>query len=934
MKKIARIAGITIGSLVVLILAAALIIPVLFKDKIKDTVKSELDKMLIAKVDFADYKLSLIKAFPKAAFSLKEVSVTGKNEFEGDTLASLNSFEIVFNLASIFSDSGYEVKSLIINKPFINALVNADGKANWDIMPVDTTATEEVTESSEPSSFKLQMKEFRITDARINYIDKQADMNASIQDLDFLLTGNMSATRTDLDMLLNIASLSFGMEKVNYISKAKVELKATIDALLDSMTFVMKDNYFKINDIMLAFSGKVAMPGDDIYTDLKFNTSETSFKSLLSMVPAIYMEGFEELRASGTFSLDGNLTGTYSEADSTMPDAKITLLVENGVISYPDLPEKISAIGIKTVVDFNGKDMDLTTVDVSKFHMELASNPFDFSFHLATPMSDPSFALKAVGKIDLAKLQDAVPLDSISLNGLIDMAMTMSGRMSMVEKEQYDKFTAEGKLNITSMAVEMVDMPAIKVNEASFIFTPAYSELKKLNMMVGDKSDFNISGRLENYIPYIFSDGIIKGNLTLYSSMIDANNIMEKMGTDTTTVVEDTTSLAVVVIPRNIDFTFNASVKELLYDNLQATNFKGNIVVADGVVTLNNTGMDALGGKIGMNAVYDTRDTLKPVVKADLALTSVGVKSAFNAFNTIQQLAPAANGLDGNISVNLKYESLLGSDMMPVISSITGQGILKSDQLQILESKAFDRMKSVVKLSDKYSNTIKNINASFTIKDGRVYVKPFDTRLGNIKLNIAGDQGLDKTLNWIVKTEIPRSDLGDGANALVSSLTSQAASYGLTIKPSDVIKVNLNVGGTFTDPTVKPLFGDGSGSASSSVAGSVTSAVKEQASEKVNEAAKEQSEKILKEAEEQAQKIRDEAADAAKRIRDEADTQGAKLIKEAESKGPIAVAAAKKAAARLKTEADKKATALETEANAKADKLLEEAKAKSDDMLK
>ena len=49
------------------------------------------------------------------------------------------------------------------------------------------------------------------------------------------------------------------------------------------------------------------------------------------------------------------------------------------------------------------------------------------------------------------------------------------------------------------------------------------------NLNVGGKSDFNISGHLENYIPYIFKNEIIKGNLTLASKMVDVTEIMSKM---------------------------------------------------------------------------------------------------------------------------------------------------------------------------------------------------------------------------------------------------------------------------------------------------------------------------------------------------------------------------------------------------------------------
>jgi len=69
----------------------------------------------------------------------------------------------------------------------------------------------------------------------------------------------------------------------------------------------------------------------------------------------------------------------------------------------------------------------------------------------------------------------------------------------------------------------------------------------------------------------------------------------------------------------------------------------------------------------------------------------MGVKDGFNAFNTIQMLAPAAKGVAGKVNVKLSYESLLGSNMMPVISTITGGGKLRSDEITILESVAYDK---------------------------------------------------------------------------------------------------------------------------------------------------------------------------------------------------------------------------------------------------
>jgi len=927
MKKGLKIFGIVIASLLVIIVAAAVIIPVAFKDKIKNRIETQINGMVNAKVSFADYKLSLFKAFPHAAFSLDDLSVTGIGLFEDDTLAAVKSINIIFNLRSLFGDKGYEIKSVSVNQPLLNAIVLEDGTANWDIMKETPEETE--TDTLPEASFQVQLREFSIQDGRFHYKDRESDMAASLEDLQFQLSGNMSASRTDLVMDLTAGSVDLIMDKIRYLTDAKVSFRADIDAMLDSMIFVLKDNALTINGIALNWAGSIAMPGDDISTDLTFNAPETSFKSLLSLIPAFYMKGFEELKASGTFALDGTVKGIYSSADSTLPDITARLLVSDGTISYPDLPEKITAINISGEVKTGGKDLDNTTVDLSRFHFELAGNPFDLTIKLSTPLSDPAVIAGAKGKIDLAKLQQAIPLDSISLNGLIDVSLALAGKMSMLENKKYDQFKADGALLISGMTVEMTDMPDVKISNAAFDFTPAFAELKQLQMTVGERSDFTASGRLDNYIPYLFSGDTIRGRLSLTSNNLDLNEILDIMPSDTTE--NDTASLAVIQIPKDINFIFDAAVKRLVFDRLTGNDVKGKVVVKDGVVTVSEAGMNTLGGTLLVNAVYDTRDTLRPDVSADLLISMVSIKEAFNTFNTVQMFAPASAGLGGNVTVGMKYKSLLGSNMMPVISTITGSGEMHSESVQILESKTFDLMKNVLKLNQKYTNIIKDITATFAINDGRLFIRPFDTKLGNIKLNISGDQGLDQTLNFVVRTEIPRSELGDAAGALMGALATQAATIGMNLTPPEIIKVNLKIGGTFLKPVITPSF---AGSEGGSPVTTVTEAIKEEVTEKVNEEAREQADKILKEAEEQSKFIREEAASSAKAIRTEADLQGKKLIKDAEPKGTIAVMIAKKSAEALNKEADKRATQLETEANARADKMLADAKVKADELLK
>ena len=938
MKKVAGIIAKVLLGLLLLILILLFTVPVIFKEKIKTKVEQVINESVNAKVSFADYKLSFFRNFPNLSFGLKEVSVVGIDKFKGDTLAGFKSFDLVFNLTSLFGKSGYEVKSIIIDRGVINVIYLKDGSANYDIMKVSTDTTAAVTDTTS-SSLKIRLKKFLVMNSSVSYVDESSDMSAYLNKLNFALKGDMTSSQTDMQINMNVGDMTFVMEGVKYLNRAVVDSKIDMLADLDKMKFTFRDNYILLNDLMLKFTGMVAMPGDDIETDLQFSTDKSSFKSLLSLIPAVYMADYKDLTASGEFSLNGSAKGIYSDADSTLPDISLNIDVKNGIVSYPALPDKIQNISINSNLFMDGKVMDRTTVNVNRFHFELAGNPFDMTFALKTPMSDPDFSGSMIGKIDLGALTRAVPLDSISLSGIIDMSVRMAGRYSMIEKGEYDKFQASGSMNIKNMLVAMIGYPEVKISEAAFDFTPAYAAMSKADMNVGGKSDFSLTGRIENYIPYVFKNKTIKGSMTMKSNLVDASDILSKMASDTT-AVEDTTALAIIAIPKNIDFDFNAAIHDLVYDKIKAQNVKGHILIHDGILSFRDAVMNMLGGQISMSADYDTRDTLKPVMKADFNVQNLGIKDAFATFSTIQKLAPAAKGIDGKINLQLSYQSLLGSDMMPVIKTIDGSGKIQSDEITLVESVTYNKMKEVLKLGDNYSNTFKNLNLSFKIKDGRVYVSPFDTKVGNIKMNVSGDQGLDQTLNYLVKTEIPRSDLGSSVNSLIDNLSAQASAFGIKFKPSDVLKVNVKITGVFGKPVVMPVFGNTSGEGTPGLKETAKETVKqtidngvEKGKEKLRKEAEAQGDKLVSEAEARGQQMRNEADSAAVKIRRESVVQAQKLIDGAASKGTFAKIAAQKGADAIKKEADKKATQLTKEADTQAIKLVEDAKAKKQELI-
>src|SRR5688500_9872778 len=176
LKKILKITGFTLLGLIVILFTA----PYIFKGKIIKIVKKEINNNINAKTDFADLDLSFFRRFPRVSVALEGLHVVGIDEFANDTLISAKEIDVAVNLISLISGDEMKVYSVTIDNPRIHALVNKDGKANWDI--AKPSATED-TAAGEPSSFKMNLKKYAVNNAYVQYSDATTGMSSEIHNL-------------------------------------------------------------------------------------------------------------------------------------------------------------------------------------------------------------------------------------------------------------------------------------------------------------------------------------------------------------------------------------------------------------------------------------------------------------------------------------------------------------------------------------------------------------------------------------------------------------------------------------------------------------------------------------------------------------------------------------------------------------------------------
>ena len=996
MKKFLLIVG---GFIAVVVLAAA-ILPLIYKDDIKAALDDAIAENVNAKVYFDEsrFGLTLFKNFPHLTVTLGGLGVVGIDEFEKDTLAAVDQVDVVVNIMSVINGN-YRISGLYLNEPDIYVKVLPNGKANYDIAK---PSEEPVAEDSAAESGEMQfgIDKWEIVNGNIVYDDQSLPFYLALEGMDHTGSGDFTLEVFDMDTYSEVERMTVGYDGVNYISNKRLKADMLLNMDLAQFKFTFKDNEVFLNDFGLNFDGYFAMPEDGYDMDITFASKENSFKSLLSLVPGMYSESFTGLTASGDTQFSGFVKGIYN--DTTMPAFNFAMKVMDGNFKYPDLPAAVSNVNVDMLIDCADGNIDNTLVDIKQFHLDFGSNPVDAKLTIKNlvnydmvadiqaklnlaelgtmfpmeglemkgmfslvaksqgvydsvantiptidmemgladgfikyadypiPMEqiamhttiknesgrmaetvvlmdqfsmlvdgeklestlrfenldDYTWDLAVNGGVDLEKIMQIFPMEGMNLKGKIAANLQTKGKMSDVDAERYDKLTTSGGMQVSDFYYADADLPqGFAISTSDMTFNPKEVKLNKFEAMLG-KSDMAMTGSITNYMAYAMNNETIKGELNFVSKSFDLNEWMTD-DVDTTVVEADTAALEVVEVPKNIDFILRSSITSLLYDNMEIKDMKGNIIVKDGMVKLDNAKFNLLDGLFAMDGTYDTRDLEKPVFDFDFSITDMSIKAAYNTFTTVQQLAPIAEKMDGKFSTDFVMAGLLGQDMMPVMESILGQGVVKVAESKVSGLKVLNALSSVSKLgADSDEMTLKDVIMQAEIRDGRVWLKPFDVNVGKYKTTIAGSNGIDGTLDYLMAMNVPAGAASEAANQAIASLT------GVSSAVSSNIIMNFGVEGTYDDPKVglRSVDAGAGGQSAADVAkarlASEVDAKKAEATQKVEEAkaeavkqVEEKKEAVTKEVEQKKEEVKEEATEQVEEKKEEVKEEAADKLK-------------------------------------------------------
>ncbi len=785
-------------------------IPYFFKQTLLEKTKTTINNQVNADVDFKEFNLSLFRNFPKVTIELKEVSITGKIEFQADTLIYMTSARAKMSLLSLFKKSKRSIEEINLIQPKLKFIVGTTGNVNWDIVKEPVSGVEQpgATGAVEPEEpFKLQLDRIDVENGVLVYEDKEINMLQVFENVNLDIKGEMYGTSTELLVEGKADRYSVDYKGVKYISNLTLQTTSLLNVDYEKMDITIKENELLVNRLPMEVTGLIQMPSDSTYFDLILKTKDSGFENFLALLPPGYEEYMKKVKTSGTGTISGTIKGLYYEEIYPALDLKID--VANGNFNYTGLPEEIKNIKADISVQKPEGDLDLTEVWIKNAHAEIKNNPVDLTLKLNRLVTDPYFDGAFVGTINFDHLKDALPLDSVNVSGTIDANLFVKGNYSSIEKEQYEKIKSEGIVLLDNF---LYDSPGftqkIVVPSGKLDFSPQNVNLSQFNMKVG-QSDFNLTGKVNNYLNYIFKDGILQGDLQLVSSFVNINELLRLQKKDKITtkanknVAESTSGSNVAAtpeklvfdIPKNIDFTFRSNIDKVIFDKLPLSEITGLITAKNGKLILKGLNMNTLGGGLKLNGSYENTAQNQPLVDLGVEIIKFDIPVAFQSLTGFQKMAPIAGQSQGKISTNLIMKGQLTPTFKIIPSSVDGTGFFNTENLQIINSDVFRQLKGIL-LPDKLQNVeIEDFTANFTMVNGNIDMKPFKTKVAGQETTVLGTLSAENMLNLSLDFKLNRDAFGPDIQNVLSVIPGN--------KNITVVPARVNITGPVNKPEVK-----------------------------------------------------------------------------------------------------------------------------------
>ena len=328
LKKALKITGISLGSLIGLVIILVLVVCwiVFSSSGLTKVAEKAIDKYSPARAKIDDVDLTLVGSYPFLGFRLNGLVVYDDMEASPyDTLATIDAFTVTVDFKTLYKERKIILTNLFINGVYANLFTAADGSSNLDVFGMSQEEEEEPEDDESSMDIYADLQKISIGDINASYKDLASGIDAGINGLDINLKGLLNYDSLDAKAGIKLASVNAAIKNDSMdvgaylkdislnaeLSKYNDDVAADVTLDLKETQATMDDIQADLNNLKLVLSNVSTTLGSEGLGDLmaafRITASDLSYSSegMMTQTGNIIMKADKALLAGDSANVSG-----------------------------------------------------------------------------------------------------------------------------------------------------------------------------------------------------------------------------------------------------------------------------------------------------------------------------------------------------------------------------------------------------------------------------------------------------------------------------------------------------------------------------------------------------------------------------------------------------------------------------------------------------
>lgn len=389
MKRFWKIFGITLGSLLGIVIIAVLVaIYIVFTPaRLTPIVRNVAADIITCEHEISEVELTFFSTFPE--FGLRADGLYIINPMEGapsDTLLAAPELLVTVDVIKFLRESNLEIHRLELAGVQANTFVNAEGETNFDIFPTSTDTIQELDTSASSLPFnELAIESLMLSAPTIRFISEQDSIFATLQNAE--LAAHVEHW-DDVNMQCAVQALSLQIGEEQLADRLEVGINLPHSGVnMEEMQFTLRNAMLGVNEFDVKVNGAASLQ-DDIAVDMQAEIQDWQVVDVLKLVPQSYLAALDGIDIDGgVLSLTADMEGVLN--DSTMPIVDATLVLIEAKGAYKEVfPYYLQKIDLEAAAHIDLNDSLASTATIEKLYATTGTTSVTASGNVHSLLAD------------------------------------------------------------------------------------------------------------------------------------------------------------------------------------------------------------------------------------------------------------------------------------------------------------------------------------------------------------------------------------------------------------------------------------------------------------------------------------------------------------------------------------------------------------------